>query len=237
MGVRGHAAVAAIAEGQLSPAARRTVAALPGSEGKTHLYEVSSWADEIKQERRKGFGSHTILLRLNGDPDAKGACDRHFCAVHGLRRFFRILRDPKQSVAKREEALKMVVHLVGDIHEPLHTVRPTGSNVAVAFGGERTNLHKVWDTLMLRGRGNALELAKTVQRITPRTTDTGHAMDWVLEARTVAQGIYRDLPAKNGEVRNLAGDYGRRNWPAASLQLRRAGDRLARLLNQALSAG
>ena len=76
-------------------------------------------------------------------------------AVTALARFAETLRDPTASAADKRLALRFTIHIIGDLHQPLHAGRPGdrgGNNVKVTWFGEQTNLHSVWDSGMIDSR-------------------------------------------------------------------------------------
>jgi len=114
-------ATARLAEGHLTPKAKAAFAALiePGES----LTDASTWADEHKREIRGSAPWHYVDVpleesrchaRFAGDDPKKGFI------VDKIAEFRAILKDPNKPVAKRQEALRFIVHLVGDLHQPLH---------------------------------------------------------------------------------------------------------------------
>lgn len=142
---------------------------------------------------------------------------------------------------QRLEALKYIVHFIGDLHQPLHVSNDNdrgGNEIAVTFMGQQTNLHAVWDTGIIepavRGdeRGYAIKLA---QAITPdeRVQWTGgDPVLWANEGYRIAVStIYNELPHSG----NLPDYYETEALPIVNQQLQRAGVRLAKVLNEVLN--
>ena len=109
---------------------------------------------------------------------------------------------PKADRAAKAEALKYVIHFIGDMHQPLHDEDDAdkgGNDRRVIFDGHPDNLHWVWDTGLLNHiRRNADALAAELEsRISPQDREEwaeGSIEDWVLEGHRLAQRVaYGDL--------------------------------------------
>ena len=157
----GHMVIAAIARANLDPIARAEAERLlkvgadrPGSDD---FVTVASWADDIRNDR-KGTGPwHYKDLFFRDDDKAPANHAEEPNAVSKIREFTAILKDKSKPDAQRADALRFIIHLVGDIHQPLHaTARETdahpkgdrgGNDFAILSTEERgpRNLHSLWD--------------------------------------------------------------------------------------------
>ena len=168
-GVTGHAIVADIAEHHLTPAALDQIHALLRDEGLEHLDQVGSWPDTIRKERPEASPWHYVAIPLTENayvPDRD--CKKGDCAVEAIKRFTVILSDPSQPASARREALKFLVHFVGDLHQPLHGADNAGDHeggaVRVSYFGDAgsaqypLDLHWVWDTKILERQLHVKEL-------------------------------------------------------------------------------
>jgi len=158
-GPEGHAIVAEIAEARLTPAAKNQLAQLLAGDDShaTHLDQIASWADAVRPSRPESAPWHFVDTPLDQSQyDATRDCAGDNCVVQAIQKFVGVLRDRNAKPADRLEALKFVVHFVGDIHQPLHCETDLskfpppegdrgGNNVHVSFLGHPTNLHSVWD--------------------------------------------------------------------------------------------
>jgi hypothetical protein len=266
-GEEGHRMVGAIADRHLTAAARRQVLALlkddrladgQPSQRRT-LGEVAYWADEIKDmpwgKRRSAW--HFDDIPVCGDADASQYCRNGGCASAQLARHLDLLAKKGESLRRKNEALKWVVHLAGDIHQPLHAATHDdrgGNAVQVAFFGERdnppygtVNLHAIWDVHMVRrlvvdrGGEDAIVSAK-VGPSEKADWEQGLIPDWVGESHKLAvTRVYPALPAafscpgRIDDVLTLDQAYYSRAAPVLESQLRKAGIRLARILNEVFS--
>jgi hypothetical protein len=160
-GPQGHRTVGAIADQLLTPRTRAAVAALLADDldkygapsGRTTLEAVAVWADEIRGTSASHERWHYDDVPVCGSADKARYCPDGQCNSEQIKRLTRVLGEPHASARERNEALKWLVHLVGDLHQPLHAADNHdrgGSEVAVALEGVHTrgrdNLHRAWDT-------------------------------------------------------------------------------------------
>src|SRR5262249_13977234 len=133
--------------------------------GEISLASISSWADDVRDARPQTYNWHFVdipLSRTTYDPalDCRES-PKGDCVIAAIERARTILADKSASTTERGEALKFLVHFVGDLHQPLQTVADnSGENdLKVSFftdptGRKRedTNLHAVWDVGLIRNR-------------------------------------------------------------------------------------
>jgi hypothetical protein len=249
-GTTGHRIVARLAQRQLSPHARQEVRQLL-RQGET-LESVSTWADVIRNSRPETKRWHYVDILLEHDTyDPARDCKRTpfgDCIINALdeargiladparlETFKLVLANPQESRQARYEALKFLVHFIGDLHQPLHCADnhdQGGNGLKVTFFGAATNLHKVWDSDIIARAG----FNQTVNRAAalPRTHETvtlaGDSFaDWALEAHRLAvEHAYKNIPTN----KRLGQSYYQSNRPVVDAQLQKAGLRLARVLNE-----
>jgi hypothetical protein len=211
--------------------------------GRQTLAAVASWADEIREEAEPEAyrGWHSRANPVCAETLAK--CRNGHCADQLILRYAVVLRDPQQAPHARNEALKWIVHLVGDLHQPLHVgVGPDRGMRRVVLGDEAgprpRSLHQVWDRELA-----VLALARgPLQRITPLPASTPAAVEaWMREAREVSRTVvYAALPGAGCTAVAAEGPwvldaaYQARAVEAIRVQLERAGARLAAILNASL---
>ncbi|HEX4117942.1 MAG TPA: S1/P1 nuclease [Rhizomicrobium sp.] len=239
-GAQGHEIAAGVALRELTPAARAQAARLLG--GDAMLVQQSNWADEIKDQRRDTARWHFVDIPLDARGFVAGRdCAGGDCVVAQIEADVQALRNRKLSDAARAQALLFLVHFVADVHQPLHAEDNDdkgGNEVRVQIGGERANLHRVWDVDVVEGLGfDSNAVAAGIERgITPqerRAWARGTPADWANEAHAIARDqIYP--PLQGARELRLPRDYVWREAPLARLQLARAGVRLAWLLNTTL---
>jgi hypothetical protein len=247
-GALGHRLVATLAEGELGPEAQREVARLLAGEAEPTLAGIATWADEVRANDpdlgKRSAPWHYVNLGEHGCTyDAARDCRNGDCVVEAIRTQSAILADRTRPLAERRHALKFVVHFVGDVHQPLHAgyAHDKGGNtfqLHVRGGADEeggTSLHSYWDSGMLRGasldeaawlqRLHAMPVAVEIERH-PLPPD---AAGWARGACTIATSAGFYPPRAK-----LGPDYATTWRPTAEAQLRRAGTRLAVLLNTAL---
>jgi hypothetical protein len=229
-GPTGHRASARIAEKHLSKKAASKVAELIGPES---LPEVSTWADDVRSDsawRRSAFWHYVDID--DGESYASSRKNPAGDIITELQACEATLRNPRAGHEAKVVALKFLVHLVADLHQPLHVGRASdrgGNNVRVSWFGKSTNLHEVWDSLLIdKEKLSFSELAEfsdhaTRQRITS-WQESGY-LDWLEESLLLRKQAYE---VGNGK---LSSHYASRNFPVVKLRLAQSGIRLAGLLN------
>lgn len=242
----GHRIVADLAWRQLDPTAKAEVARLLRVDGSDSLPDIASWPDHLRDmPGKEALGKATGTLHYVNIRDDKchyvppRDCADGRCVVGGLEKYVAILRDRHNSDAERAEALKFVVHFVGDVHQPLHAGNRDdkgGNEYQVQFDGKGTNLHRVWDSQMLYTRdlkwqAYADRLADEGKVKLPRPIaplDNPYAQ-WAEESCKIVagRGFYPD-------GHRVDDAYVAKNLPIAETRLREAGKRLADLLNKTL---
>jgi hypothetical protein len=238
-GREGHEVIALVAERYMMELAKTTASEL--LDGRS-IESISNWADDYRREHRETGPWHYINCPL-ADPkiDMSRDCPHGDCVVVKTEQFLAVLRDQAASRGAKAEALKYVVHFIGDLHQPLRDEDngdKGGNEKHVVFDGHPDNLHWVWDVGLLQHSGrNPRALAAELEgRITTQERsewETGNILDWANEAHQIARAVaYGDLGG--GSPASIAPDYERQVDPVVELQLERAGVRLAWLLNGAL---
>ncbi|HEX5304855.1 MAG TPA: S1/P1 nuclease [Dyella sp.] len=261
-GPEGHAIVADIAQQHLDPAAAAQVQALLQLEGESRLDEISSWADDHRKEFPRTGGWHYVDIPLHADAYVPARdCARNNCVTAQISHFGQVLADRSAAPAERLEALKWVVHFVGDVHQPLHAEDNDdkgGNTVQLQFFGRGTNLHSVWDGGVLRHQlglvpgpnytfDHAAVQAVAMQldaSISPADRAAWSAMGGLaqLYAQSVAWAetshqLAQDVAYAHLDGRKQAGwsqRYQAVAWPVVRTRLQQGGVRLAAVLNELL---
>jgi hypothetical protein len=264
-GPQGHRTVGAIADRLLTPQAHAVVAQLLQGDldkfgnpsGRTTLEAVSVWADEIKGTPASRPRWHYDNRPVCGSLPRWRYCPDGQCNSAQLERLIGVLREPHAAPRERNEALKWVVHLVGDIHQPLHAADNGdrgGNDVQVALAGVRTrgreSLHRAWDGELVRLALNTRDrqrppagidaLALAARRL---VADAGQGTpgSWASESNRLARSVaYRFPGFACGRVPQgiivLDAAYQREAERVVRERLLLAGARLADLLNRVLPA-
>jgi hypothetical protein len=216
------------------------IAQLLGGDPQPVMVLESNWADEIRSDRPETTAWHFVNIEIGSKGyNQRRDCPRDNCVVRQIEREIGLLRDPRSSREARLEALRFLIHFVGDLHQPLHAADryDKGGNAMVVYQGRRrTTLHRVWDQDVVAGLGrDALAVAGSIEaETTPQDKAgiaTGTPADWANESfRLASREIYARFP-RSGSAR-LPRDYASRERAVARLQLQRAGLRLAAILNR-----
>lgn len=235
----GHVIVAELAQDLLVDQARQQAAALLDGEP---LSAVANWADAIRETERPDTSSwHFVNIPIQANRyDASRDCPQD-CIVSVTKRLKAILEyKPPLPKPYRAEALKFLVHLIGDIHQPLHCANNDdhgGNDVQVMFFKTPSTLHAVWDEGLIDKSG--LSPSRYVELLRKdwlgsqegtKKLQGGTVSEWVAESHKLAVRYAYRIP----EIRVLTGRYFDRNIPIVELQLVRAGARLSRVLNDVL---
>ena len=246
-GRAGHEVVGAIAELRLGPKAhslvRELAAGVPLSDP-----AIATWADEVRDARTGPW--HYVNIPFSATSyDPRRDCPRGACAVAAVKRFSDVLA-ASSDLAARQEALRWIVHLVADLHQPLHAGDgwDRGGNdfpVRLRRRKQPTNFHHVWDTEvvnpLLRHRDPAALAGELNRRIAARDAARWAAdldpASWAMESSREARALYAELgrQPQDRTILQLPGDYLERERPRVTLALERAGVRLAALLDDLAS--
>jgi hypothetical protein len=246
-GREGHRIVALIAADRLTPAARAQVAALLGADARSAMEATSTWADEIRDQRPETGRWHYVDIEISAKGyEAARDCPGGDCVVAQILKDERLVADTRLPTPARAEALRFLIHFVGDLHQPLHCADHHdrgGNSVRVKLAGEEKNLHSVWDTAIVSGLGDdpVAVAADLDSQITPQEAvawGRGGPVDWANETFAIAKhdiyGPLRGAHLEDGAIQ-LPDDYVLRERPVVAEQLEKAGVRLAMVLNRTLS--
>jgi hypothetical protein len=237
-GPLGHRVVAEIAMDRLSPAAADETRRLLG--GQT-LADVANWADEVRRDLPGTAPWHYVDIETTDSSYVPARdCKEDACIVAALNVQIAILSDHSRSDADRATALKWVVHLVGDIHQPLHAGERGdrgGNDLKITFDGKRTNLHSLWDSGLLLSYGQTDgEIVHQIEDQIGQRSDIAALTattpaQWAMESHNVARDVvYRNLQSSL----DITPGYAEAARPVIRERLLRAGVRLAAVLDRAL---
>lgn len=248
----GHEVTGHLAYHDLTPAARSAVAELLGDET---LASVGSWADQVRPERPETAPMHF----LNGPLDVLVPRESDFAVLQGnvysaILGYSERLVDESLPRSERIEALKFLVHFIGDLHQPLHVgfLEDRGANdVPVLYRGQVINLHRYWDNEIFDGPRQRFDSREYAAVLLARFGDHERAQwqaldnprDWVVEARRlVFNGLYPRSRSDAGTVDHASiavidDSYAEVWLPVAERQIARAGARLAWTLNHLFETG
>jgi hypothetical protein len=234
--------VAALADPQLSGLARAHVKELLGVES---LEEAATWPDDMRSApetfwQKTATPWHYVTLNGIVYDHAPSEGD----ALQALNRFRTTLQDPGASVADKQLALRFIVHLVGDLHQPLHVGKccdKGGNEVKVKWFGRDLNLHSVWDSALVdEEQLSFTELAAKLQRHTSNADVMAwwdiNPRDWISESGQLRETVYPAPNLKDPKAPpELSYGYVYKFTPLMEQRLKQAGVRLAAYLNDIYS--
>ena len=232
-GQKGHDVTAYIAEQHLTPTTAKAVEGL--LDGMSPVY-WANWLDNASHTDEYAYSKTWHSKNVDADktywtqPEQKGGD-----IVQALRMNIAILADSTKSRDEQNLAMKMVIHLMGDLHQPMHMGRSTdrgGNNVHVRYFGRDANLHGIWDTNLLESahKWGYSEWQQQLDRLPEETevvTVGGNLDDWAQKTVGIAKTIYERTP----EHSSLSYDEVAEWAPIIEAQLLIGGLRLAHVLN------
>ncbi|QLE01835.1 S1/P1 nuclease [Galbibacter sp. BG1] len=231
-GQTGHRVVGEVAANNIKNSTKRKIEKLLGGQS---LAMVATYADDIKSDKRfKGFSPwHYVNFPFDKSytdvtPSKEGDI------VMGIEKCISVIKDDNSSKEDKVFYLKLLIHFVGDLHQPLHVGRAEdkgGNDIQVQWFGDGSNLHRVWDSEMIDSYGMSYtELASNLPHYTKaqkKAITAGSLLDWVKESQTLAIQVYSS--AEVGE--KLGYRYMYNNFNTVREQLEKGGLRLAKVLD------
>jgi hypothetical protein len=232
-GNTGHRAIGEIANKHLSKRIKRKIRKLLNGQS---LAMVSTYADDIKSDRKYSKYYTWHYVNLNDDEtyqtskkNPKGDL------VTGIEKCKQVILDDNASREDKIFHLKMLVHLIGDLHQPMHVGRVSdrgGNDFKLKWFYKGSNMHRVWDSEMINSFNMTYtELASNTDPLSKaqiKELQKGTIVDWVNESKGLAQKIYSS--AKKDE--NLRYRYMYDHFETVRTQLQKGGIRLAKVLTE-----
>jgi S1/P1 Nuclease len=237
-GCKGHQTVALIAEKHLTPEAKQLVQKLLsenpidpklnrycGGAVRDAMADASTWADDVRGERKNGPWHYIDIPRGAQRGPIEPYCGAEGCVTKAISEQLAILKDKSADAAKRADALRYVIHFVGDMHQPLHTATNAdeGGNCVPLKYLRRSpkehnhsyspNLHSIWDTAILERDAegaDSAEYADTLEAVFAGDIENWqkagiHLEDWVWEGFEYAENVvYGTLTPKIAIEPNVA---------------------------------
>jgi nuclease S1 len=229
-GCKGHQTVALIAEKQLTPGAKQMVQALLagnpidpalkrycGNAVRDAMADSSTWPDDIRGQAKNGPWHYIDIPRGAKRGPLSEYCGKDGCVTKAIEDELAILKNKNADPAKKAEALRYIIHFVGDMHQPLHAVTNDdegGNCVPVNYfrrkarqqdQGYSPNLHGLWDSAIperdMEGADPA-EYAETLGEIFAAQIESWqkagiHIEDWAWESHEYAEStVYGELNPK-----------------------------------------
>lgn len=234
-GPKGHDTVAYIAEKHLSKKTLEKVTEI--LDGKSLVY-VANWMDNASHTEEYAYTKtwHYVNVDPNEGTYANSVKESAGDAVTAINTIVANLKSGELSAEEEKAQLMMLIHIVGDIHCPMHAghKRDRGGNgTKVKFFGNQKKLHSVWDSEIVESahKWSYSEWQYQVDRATPKQEKAymqGTPNDWIEETVILANMVYESA----SEVDNMSYDYVAEFAPIIEEQFLKGGIRLAKLLEE-----
>ncbi len=232
-GQKGHDVTAYIAEQHLTPATAAAVAEI--LEGKSPVY-WANWLDNASHT--PAYATTKTWHYKNVDKGVRyeeAPANPAGDVTTAIKAQIETLSNPASTAAERNLAMKILVHVVGDLHQPMHMGHATdlgGNRVRLKYFGRDNNLHSIWDTNLVESahKWSYTEWQQQLDRLTPEqqaAVIAGSVDDWAKECVTIADRVYTAMPEGSSISYNEVATWA----PVIEQQLLNGGLRLAHILN------
>ena len=238
-GMTGHRIIAQLAEENISRRTRKKINKLLKD---IPMAYWSNWGDFIKSDTTEKW-EHTYqwhYINIPGNLKYQQFLDEIKGAEHeNVYSQIPVLQETlkNKAVSKEEKltALYLIIHLVGDMHQPMHVGRfedRGGNTIDVQWFDDHTNIHAVWDSRLINYENYSYteytKILNTIDKKQKATIQSGTLEDWLFETYQIANEIYSSIKPKE----ELRYEYQYKYKDTVELLLQRAGIRLARILNE-----
>lgn len=231
-GFKGHRAVATIAQKHLTSNTAYVVSAYLKGES---MADVATWADENRNNTTAPWHFLNLPLGLTHEQFVKFVGESDNNVYTAILKTEASLKDRNLSPDEKNEALKYLIHLVGDAHQPMHISRKEdkgGNTIQVRFDDKGTNLHSLWDSKLIDHEGlSEADIARTYDVATPaqiKQWQSDSPMEWIWESYQLSSELYAQV--KPGQ--NIDEAYYQKYIPVIRKRIDQAGIRLAGELNK-----
>lgn len=151
-GAMGHETVALIAQNYVKSATASWAQNILGSTSDTYMADVSTWADSYRYTTAGKFSAPYHYIDAEDSPpsscgvDYNRDCGSSGCSVSAIANYTNRVADSTLSSSDHLDALRFIIHFIGDLHQPLHdeAINVGGNTISVKFNGSSTNLHHIW---------------------------------------------------------------------------------------------
>lgn len=236
-GTQGHRICGQIADGYLSPQARKAIKEILGNES---IAMASNWADFIKSDPDYGYLYNWHFIDFDKAYTYAEMQDylAHDTNVDAYTKINFMIGELKKKDLPKEKKLlylRMLIHVIEDVHQPMHTAHTDdkgGNDFKVNWFSTPTNLHSIWDSQLIDFQQlsyteytNAINHTTLAQR---KEWQKAPIAQWLFESNQIAEKLYTEI--KPGDPLNYK--YNFNHIDTLNQQLLKAGVRLAGVLNQ-----
>ncbi|UIR57153.1 S1/P1 nuclease [Sphingobacterium sp. SRCM116780] len=237
-GTIGHRVVAEIAEHHLTRKAKKNIKKIIGNQ---KLAYWSNWGDFIKSDPHEEFKKMGNSHFINTNPHLPWADFQVAMENSSEENLYKtILRlensfsDKNLTLDKKKQNLYMLIHLIGDAHQPMHVSRAEdqgGNKIEVTWFGKKSNIHRVWDSDLIDNEKYSYTEYAGVLDILNKSEitqlQTGNLANWLFESNQLSDKIYADVEHNA----NLSYNYIYDNIYTVENCMLKGGLRLAKVLN------
>jgi hypothetical protein len=198
-GMTGHRVVGEVADYYLSKKSRKAITAILGGES---IAMASNWADFVKSDSSFSYLDSWHYVNLPGNLDQQGVFNfldsyKDASVYSKIPEMIATLKNTQSTLDQKKMALRLLIHFMGDLHQPMHTARKEdlgGNKVFVTWFGQKSNLHRVWDESLVENQN--LSYTEYAQAINHPTKDqyklwsTTSLKEDVFESYMICNKIY-----------------------------------------------
>jgi hypothetical protein len=238
-GLLGHRIVGEIAWGYMTPQARKAVQQILGDES---MAMATNWADFIKSDPSYRYLSNWHYINLKSglsEKEIRGylQSDTATDAYTKLNFVANELKNKKLPADKKLFYLRMLIHIAGDLQQPMHVARPDdlgGNAIKIEWFGKSTNLHSMWDEQLIEFQQlSYTEYARVINH--PAAADKTKwqkesIADWIIDSYGITEKLYKEI--ESAPNNKLSYRYNFDHLKTLDNQLLKGGIRLAGLLNR-----
>lgn len=260
-GALGHATVAYIAQNYADDAMATWAKGVLGDTSDSYFANIASWADDYRGTDAGAWSAPLHFIDAEDSPpsdcnlDYDRDCGSEGCSISAIANYTQRVGDGRLSDANTAEALKFLVHFIGDLTQPLHdeAYKTGGNDIEVTYNGYQDNLHSDWDSYMPESLvgGSSLSDAQSWANDLIKEIDSGSyaseaaswidgddigdavttATRWASEANAYVCTVVMPDGVAALQSGDLYPDYYNSSIPTIELQIARGGYRLANWLN------
>ncbi len=237
-GATGHRVVGEIANSYLSCRAKKNIRKILGTES---IAISSNWADFVKSDSTMNYLNnwHYINIKTGLNYSEFAAYlqkDTTTDAYTKLNFLINELKNKQLTIDKKQMYLRLLIHIVGDIHQPMHVSRAEdqgGNKIKVMWFNEPTNLHALWDDKLIESQKlSYTEFATSINHADKQQRKIWQKQlmsEWLFESYQLADKLYSGITQPD---QKLGFRYNYDNVAMLNNQLLKGGVRLAGLLNE-----
>ncbi|KAL4861554.1 nuclease S1 [Aspergillus spectabilis] len=260
-GTMGHETIAYIAQNFVASSTATYCKDILGSTSSSYLASVAAWADSYRYTAAGEFSAPFHYIDANDNPPSSCSveysrdCGSEGCSISAIQNYTTLLLDSETSDAVKLDALRFIIHIIGDIHQPLHdeALEVGGNDIDVTYDGTDTNLHHIWDSNMPEddAGGSTATVAKSwASTLTTRITSGEYssvaaswiaglditdplstAMVWAEDANAYVCSTVLEPGLEYLKSTDLSGEYYTTAQPVFEELIARAGYRLSAWLD------